>query len=502
MAAAEFAAAAQNTTDKEALRVLKLLEAHHRQLGHILKDNHSTSAKSGETQKDQPPSQTRRTEEVRDKNKSIEAGIHPPRLSRTGRSAGRDLSSSIASNLASARGIPNAKQKRNLPVSPLVSNEHADGTFTQDPADQTRRTPSRNPSSSRPSWAPPEPIIANTVTDPTVADAPFQQFYSKFEGLLSTLTAPLAFASLPLSQPAQKNEATTGALASPAQQSKSRSTNPDISSSTIDYSTLISQAALRAVRDNNPSLKPHESFIHVPTSGGTMSYADITAQAYIDRQVSRQDHANPHARNQSSNSIDDFVDASSQILPDRDRIFGTGAQPKHDGKTMEELALENIVLKRTTNDMARRLMTFELNAQNSSAALAQSIRSLHLSPVTTPENSRGKTIAVSGGYSNDAATRVAHKRIEELEEILRKCDRRLTKRDDENAKLKETLARYREKWEGLKAGAKARREQAGAGTGGGERTRKSSSGQAAAANAVQTTTAPSTKDGEGRATED
>lgn len=502
MAAAEFAAAAQNTTDKEALRVLKLLEAHHRQLGQILKDNHSTPAKSGESQKDQPPSHTRRSEEARDKNKSIEAGIHPPRLSRTGRSAGRDLSSSIASNLASARGIPNTKQKRNLPVSPLISNEHADGTFTQDSGDQKRRTPSRNPSSSRPSWTPPEPIIANAVTDPAVADAPFQQFYSKFEGLLSTLTAPLAFASLPLSQPAQKNEAVAAALASPAQQSKSRSARLDISSSTIDYSTLISQAALRAVRDNNPSLKPHESFIHVPTSGGTMSYADITAQAYIDRQVSRQDHTSSHARNPSINSNDDFVDASSQILPDRDRIFGTGAQPKYDGKTMEELALENIVLKRTTNDMARRLMTFEFNAQNSSAALAQSIRSLHLSPVTTPENSRGKTIAVSGGHGNDAATRMAHKRIEELEDVLRKYDRKLNKREDENAKLKETLARYREKWEGLKAGAKARREQAGAGTGGGERTRKSSSGQAAAASAPQTTSTTSTKDGDGKGTEE
>ena len=35
-----------------------------------------------------------------------------------------------------------------------------------------------------------------------------------------------------------------------------------------------------------------------------------------------------------------------------------------------------------------------------------------------------------------------------------------SKRDEENAKLKETLGKYREKWEGLKAGAKARREQA------------------------------------------
>lgn len=249
---------------------------------------------------------------------------------------------------------------------------------------------------------------------------------------------------------------------------------------------MISSAALRAVRDNNPSLKPHESFIHVPTSGGTMSYADITAQAYIERQVSRQEHAHTHGRNPSSNSTDDFVDAASQILPDR--ILSTATQPKLNGKTMEELQLENSVLKHTTNDMARRLMTFELNAQNSSAALAQSIRSLHLSPVTTPENSRGKTISVSHGHSNDATVRMAQKRIVDLETILQKNERKLLKKEEENTKLKETLGRYREKWEGLKAGAKARREQAGAGASGGERTKKSS-GQTAGVNTAPTAVA-------------
>lgn len=51
------------------------------------------------------------------------------------------------------------------------------------------------------------------------------------------------------------------------------------------------------------------------------------------------------------------------------------------------------------------------------------------------------------------------KRIAELEEILRKSDARLRKKDDENAKLRENLSRYKEKWENLKAGAKARRER-------------------------------------------
>jgi len=72
------------------------------------------------------------------------------------------------------------------------------------------------------------------------------------------------------------------------------------------------------------------------------------------------------------------------------------------------------------------------------------------------------------------------KRIEELEEMMRKNEKRMGKKEDENAKLKETLGKYREKWEGLKAGAKARREQAG----GGERLRRGSSAAATAAAAL------------------
>ena len=41
---------------------------------------------------------------------------------------------------------------------------------------------------------------------------------------------------------------------------------------------------------------------------------------------------------------------------------------------------------------------------------------------------------------------------------MKKSDARSKKKDEENARLRETLVKYREKWENLKAGAKARRE--------------------------------------------
>jgi hypothetical protein len=51
------------------------------------------------------------------------------------------------------------------------------------------------------------------------------------------------------------------------------------------------------------------------------------------------------------------------------------------------------------------------------------------------------------------------KRLVELEDILRKSDARARKREEENLKLRETIGKYKEKWESLKAGAKARRER-------------------------------------------
>ncbi len=227
-------------------------------------------------------------------------------------------------------------------------------------------------------------------------------------------------------------------------------------------------------------MNPSESFYVVPTTGGTISYAEIMNRA--DREQARGLRHHRQTSNLSNISEDDFVDAQSTILPNnrtssRDTAGGGGPsrfarrggggaaekEAKVNGKTMEELALENQALKHLSDTLSRRLHVFEMSAQTSSAALAQSIRSLHRSPLTTPllspENSRGKNsskgmdVAVAGGDATMA------KRIAELEDILRKSDARARKKEEENAKLKETITKYREKWDSLKAGAKARRER-------------------------------------------
>ena len=455
LAAAEFATAAQGSSDHEAVRILNLLEQHHKKLGHILKARHEKPVV--EVRDDRPDEvdeniqlETRPTIK-KTKETGTDVTVQPPRLKK-----GRpELSSSIASNLATARGIPPSRQKRPAPVSPLISNQHADGRNSTSQPPSTSG-PNITRSQSRPSWTPPlqSAVEAPASTEAVSSDSPFQLFYNTFETAIAKLSAPLAFASLPLvSAPSTRTDVTPAK----AQTKLSKAPKPI----TLDYSQLISREALRAVNSNNPgTYNPTESFYVVPTTGGTTSYADIISRA--EREESRLLRHHRQRSNLSNISEDDFADAKSTILP-QSPALGTGKrngletdERKVDGKTMEELALENETLRHLSDTLSRRLHVFEMSSQTATNALAQSIRSMG-SPHLTPEHSRSKTkstglFAVSG--DNEGMTR----RVQELEDILKKSDAKLRKKDEEAAKLRDTLAKYREKWDSLKAGAKARRE--------------------------------------------
>lgn len=329
---------------------------------------------------------------------------------------------------------------------------------------------------SRPSWTPPLSPTAKQDQAQRPAegsDAPFQQFYATFETLISKLSAPLAFAGLPLTSPASPKPPSSSIPASP--KTPKQPARPTPAPPSVDYSQLISRAALKAVSGSNNAFNPSESFYVVPTTGGTISYAEIMSRAEREEARAGIRH-NRQTSNLTDISEDDFADAQSTILPatappSRFTRRGVQNEAKVNGKTMEELALENQALKHLSDTLSKRLHVFEMSAQTSSAALAQSIRSLHTrSPMLTPENSRGKPVSgrtilgfdTSSGPGPDEATT---RRIAELEEILRKSDARARKKDEENAKLKDTITKYREKWDSLKAGAKARRERERAGGG-------------------------------------
>ena len=210
-------------------------------------------------------------------------------------------------------------------------------------------------------------------------DTPFQQFYSTFESMISKLSAPLAFASLPLvsNAPAKQEP--------PAVQPRPKSPKTSKQESSIDYSQLISRATLRAVNSNSPgTYNPSESFYVVPTTGGTISYAEIMNRA--DREEARMLRHRRQRSTLSNISEDDFVDARSTMLPSpanpSARRKGTD-EKKVNGKTMEELALENDALKHLSDTLSRRLHHFEMSSQTATNALAQSIRSMG-SPHMTP----------------------------------------------------------------------------------------------------------------------
>jgi hypothetical protein len=277
------------------------------------------------------------------------------------------------------------------------------------------------------------------------------------------MSAPLAFAGLPLSQPAP--EKTISEVKPTTTTSKPEKQKP------MDYSHLISNAAFRAVTSNpnQPDIAPsrariEDSFYHVPASGGTLSYAELLARANRDEARTLRGHN----RHPSDLSDDNFVDAASELPPKPapGARRGMTSEYRVDGKTMEELALENQTLKQISDTLSRRLHVFEMSSQTTTAALAQSIRSMPRSPLMTPTTSRnnkpsatGSEAPAAGGSKGEELHDGTQQRIQELEDILRKSDARAKRKEAENEKLRASLDRYKDKWETLKTNARTRREQ-------------------------------------------
>lgn len=303
-------------------------------------------------------------------------------------------------------------------------------------------------------------------TQPTAkapaTDEPFQRFYSTFEGLVSKISAPLAFAGLPLSSedPAKAGAANRKSAAE-AKLDRHHATHDRKSSlQNLDVSRLFSRAALRSIQDT-PGASPGnaaESFYVVPTTGGTMSYAGILTRAEKEAR-----------RNSLDDGEDDFVDARE--VPSSPEMLQSAAKKSparrtrdapskfttlQNPKTMEELHMENQALKQLSDTLSKRLHMWEVNAQSSSMALQQSLRAMH-------HHNTGSTDNIPHGLS--AATSIAgpsmsesDPRVKELEDIVRRGEQELERVGRENDKLKNVLGRYRDRWEKLKEGAKTRRE--------------------------------------------
>ncbi|CBX97426.1 hypothetical protein LEMA_P105570.1 [Plenodomus lingam JN3] len=525
LAAAAFHDATQDTHNAEALRILNLLEDHHRKLAGLIKEAPRKDKKIDATKQSLEASTTSPASKAPSSRASASTTTVTPPTSR-----GRLPQSSIATNLAEKRGIPSTK-KTNTGTASNVSavqggrNERLSTPVSHVLAQQSRTTDSTgsrdSTSQSRDTTSPP--------ASPPAHDN-FRRFYSAFGGVINALSAPLAFTSLPLIPP------TTQPVAEPpkeerAHKPKSRAQSPEaartVKSSVPDLASLISQPALRALRDDGaPPLGPNESFYLVPTTGRTVTYASVLRDpnAAPSTQLDAIDEASGSMK---GSSHEEFVDARESLVessPTKRRPRSRGntgpgvtAQrsiPAGRGaglKTLEELALENETLKSVIDKQAKRIQMWELNSQNSFNALAQSFRTrgpgrntsdpnalAHalgqganglpalpsppiLGPMQPPATSPGPT-----SMTHDAA-----KRIADLEALLAsqtaKVDDLMSNNEQlakQNERNSQVLSRYREQWEKLKAGARKkeqeRRERRMAEVRSGEAAKDSESGDASA----------------------
>jgi hypothetical protein len=295
----------------------------------------------------------------------------------------------------------------------------------------------------------------------------FQRFYSTFEGLISRISAPLAFAGLPLGAEDATKTASSNRK-SPAETKLDRHHATSDRKSTFkepDVNRLFSRAALRSIHDmpgTGPG-NPAESFYVVPTTGGTMSYAGILSRAEKEAR-----------RSSFEEGEDDFVDArETPSSPELRHSIGSASRVSRHGasdklttlqnpKTLEELQMENQALKQLSDTLSKRLHMWEVNAQSSSMALQQSLRAMHHHNSGASEYyTQGSPAAISPTATLTTApgTSDADARVKELEDLVRRGEQELDRVGRENDKLNKVLGRYRDRWEKLKEGAKTRRAE-------------------------------------------
>jgi FtsZ-binding cell division protein ZapB len=315
----------------------------------------------------------------------------------------------------------------------------------------------------KPSWVPPTQAPSQSSRPPSLheavetepapgnaaADEGFSRFYSTFGNIINRLSTPLAFAGLPLITEESTAEITTPEVP-PQKRDRGKAIPPP--GEEPDLSKIYSKAALRAVHRDGHAV--NDSFYVVPTSGHTVSYANILN--FDQKERRRAMAASLHegeAETVDDPDEDDFVDAresQASISPKTKRRVGKSQTERDLYNVIEELSTENASLKSMLDRVTKRLQLFEASAQHSRLALADSMR------IARP----GSPMSHSGGAQGPAADEALKRRNQDLEEELLTASKQFEVLEKDNKRLRHNLDKYRDKWESLKAGAKARRDAA------------------------------------------
>jgi hypothetical protein len=333
----------------------------------------------------------------------------------------------------------------------------------------------------------------------------FRRFYAAFGGFINAVSAPLAFTSLPLnpSAPVKKDESESPTHSKYNSRSSSPESIRTVKASVSDLASLISKPALRALRDDQnapPGFANNESFYFVPTSGGTVSYANILREqqahahahghhAVQDPQLDSIAEADTDTDGLRGSSHEEFVDAResppSPTTPRRPRSKTSSglaasttlrAGTARNNKTMEELQLENETLRSLIDKQAKRLSMWETTSQSSYNALAQSFRArgaakqhsdpsalahaLSMGSNTIPPPLASPPIPTSSP-DTDNLSRIVHLEAQLATQTTRLHDletenTHMARQNERNAQV---IGRYREQWEKLKAGARKKEQE-------------------------------------------
>lgn len=519
------------------MRTLKLLEQHHQRLSELLQLPFKRPAQSTNDNDNDNESQNQEKEDAAataattrgnvssspappSSNTNVEKGAQPlPTLSRQPKYPSRDLGASIANNLASARGIRG--KYRGQPLTPSVSNTEAPGNVNvevgsrksgsrskmQDMLDHSEKSsPVGSPEKiTRQNSAASQDSAASSPTTTTPSgDEGFSKFYSAFGSIINRISAPLAFAGLPLISEEHSSEepAPPAPVPEPSTHKRLRLKPSPSVTAEPDISKIYSKATLRAISRDGQS--GTDSFYVVPTSGHTASYASILSYADKEKRRRNRNHdeistygdgkSRKTAAAAEDGDEDDFVDAresQQQMLPGAHRGHhspprlrkrnsggGGGGRGGNSGPELahvvEELYLENKSLKDALDKLSKRLHAFESMSQNSGMRLAESMRLMRpgspSSAVSSPSAAGRTAVNREGTGGGGGSDEPLVKRNRELEEQLLQASRQMTEMERDYTKARANLARYRERWEQLKAGAKARRgtgNSTGIGTGSG-----------------------------------
>ncbi|PWW74548.1 hypothetical protein C7212DRAFT_28413, partial [Tuber magnatum] len=359
LAATSFTAAAKLTKDPEALRTLELLTKEHERWEAQLRRDAEQPSQKGKDQENQGGLDTAvgtggsgtTTEPSKggEKNLSKDTPTPPPSLPFANTSGApypprlQKSASSLATNLASARGIQ-------LPGSARVP-----GTSSQSPS--RRRTGDRPPAIDVPAKPTTSPLTILPPDEPKRKDPEegFSIFYSSLNTFISRVGSPfatsLAFASLPLLNGDERDE------------EKDREARRNV----LPKSWVEKHGRGRGLEKGWPPNDPNggESFYMVPVSGGTLSYAGV-----VRRDASPTNQNSP---------IDDFEslsrDLSSRALSPPPPQGQNQRDPGLTGhtKTKEELQLENKGLRQTIDHMSRTMQSWQRKTRESENMLKNSL---------------------------------------------------------------------------------------------------------------------------------